>query len=88
MSLIFGIIAGVLFGTILGLTSLFNSKDKRSLGTFIFATFIMFLFNNIKAINISAAGAIGSLILGVFANKSWKNGVPNFMKSLQSETND
>lgn len=72
LSLVLGILSGVIFGLLLGFTKILDSKDKRSLATFVFATFIMFLFGAIKGINISAAGAIGSLMLGIVANRAWK----------------
>lgn len=52
--------------------------EIRSITTFIFGAFTMFMYNYISGINLSAAGAIGSLALGVVISKCWKEGKPSF----------
>lgn len=66
-------------GTILGFTKILDTYYLRVFTTLIFACFTMFMFKYITEINLSSAGAIGSLALGIVINKCWREGKPTFL---------
>ncbi|KRX03027.1 hypothetical protein PPERSA_04822 [Pseudocohnilembus persalinus] len=60
------------------MTYIVDTKEKRAIATFIFAVFIMFSFQFISGMNLSTAGTIGSLVMGICANQFWKANQPRF----------
>ena len=71
LNLVFGMLGGLLGGALLSVTTLWNSRWKRSASTFVVGMIIMFMG---KKYHFTGAGAMGSLITGIFAAMGWQNG--------------
>ena len=71
LNLVFGLISGALGGALLSMTSVWESRWKRSVASFVVAMIIMFAG---KKYHFTGAGAMGSLICGIFAAMGWQRG--------------
>lgn len=74
VSIIIGVGIGVVGGTLLSITKVWNTPWKRTTVAILYVLCAMF---GMKRSSYAGAGAMGSLITGMLASYNWENGMPN-----------
>lgn len=75
VQVVFGILGGIIGGTIVGITKVWNTQIKRFLILFFIGLFIMFFFEHWELLS---GGALGALFTGLVGSNLWEKGSPSF----------
>lgn len=75
LTIIFGVLLGVLGGFIISITRVWNVRWKRTVATFSLG--MVFMFGSAK-LHYSGSGAMGGLIMGMAASVLWASGKPGW----------
>ena len=73
LSVVFGVLAGLLAAYLCAFTKLWNNKIKRTAAVLLSALFIKFIFDKYK---FTSGGALGSLTLGLLVKELWAKNKP------------
>eukprot|EP00879_Flechtneria_rotunda_P028933 GHRR01031174.1.p1 GENE.GHRR01031174.1~~GHRR01031174.1.p1 ORF type:complete len:613 (+),score=115.99 GHRR01031174.1:727-2565(+) len=73
LQVVFGMIGGIIAGTVLGATRIFNNRYKRLIGIYGCALLIMFF---LEYFDMLSGGALGSLTVGLVTCYMWEHGRP------------
>ncbi|CAL5227266.1 g10197 [Coccomyxa viridis] len=74
LSLVFGLLAGVLAGFMCSITKLWDNSFKRTLVMFFSILLMKFFFDHF---GFTSSGAIAALVQGLLAKELWKRGIPS-----------
>ncbi|CAK0757076.1 hypothetical protein CVIRNUC_002510 [Coccomyxa viridis] len=73
LSLLFGVLAGILAGFMCSITKLWDNSFKRTLIMFFTIMVMKFFFDHF---DFTSSGAVAALVQGLLAKELWKRGIP------------